>query len=1574
MQELAVTQSSAICGDDDSGITNSIEINAHFPKANGEAACILPDTVIPANPIGHAVPLKSGHPTQLGTYRLGREIGRGGMGIVYEATESSLGRKVAIKVLPPSDQMDRMQALRFANESRAAAQLNHPNIVPIYSVGEENGVSYFAMRLIEGQDLSQVLKLVRHDLFTEGLEAKQGTEPTHHTSTADSHALAKDGNSPDLRRGPRKSEGIEYSAGDFHKARRGKTYSASRGAATKVAQMGVVLADALQHAHDAGVIHRDIKPRNIMLDKEGKLWVTDFGLAQIKDTPSLTQTGLLIGTLRYMSPEQAAGVKGIIDHRTDIYSLGVTLCEILVLKPVIDGKTTQEIVKEVIYGAPILVRRIDSNVPFDLAVILEKAMSRNPRDRYNTASELADDLTRFLNNQPILARRPSVLKRSQQWLMRHRAITATLLVAMASTFFVSLAAAGVIWNALSLEQQQRQQTEKALTESEGLRLLANAALQLPENPGLSLALAIEGTRAAPGTEADATLQEAMDANHELATVFLQDQVGGHVSISPDGRTIVSCVDSAYFGKGAAPAKVYSGDDGSLLRELKTDECITSAAFNPSGEYIVTTSAPAPALSATNGAAMSEAPVLWEAATGKKLKTLSGVMARMAHPAIFSSGGDSLVLSRENDAVVYSVPAGDSELVLRGHTQLVTYAEFSPDGDRILTVSEDRTVRVWSSNTGLELRPPISWNASDSESVRAAFTAGSDAVVVTDRNGVSLFPSDVHAEANPGPMFTSRHVHAAVSRAHNHVALFSRIENTISIVSSRTFSPICDLELSERPQDVLFHPTEKQLLAVCQNRMFQYRSESGESVGELAGHSSMLKGACQSRTNGKIASIASDRTLRIWKSKSGAMQNLLTSDSADTQRQTYPSTVATNSDGTRVAVANRIDYSTSLLGFDGKQLPGSFRGKVCGEHCHLKELVTVQGRTVFVNEASTSRELYRGEFSSTVDTESRLFSRQRRLLVNTTSDTYLVDIDGGSRVRVGGYKESVLGVASPSDESFVLLTMSTGRCISIDPESGRELWSRQSAMPADYLECSPDGSRGMTIDRSGRVEIFVTDKGTVDAAFSLPAGHRAIFLCDPSQVISWNPYASGKLQCRSSSSGEVTSEVDVTGRIAVRCHPSKPLVACGGRDGAFVWNTQTNESTTFLKVPCQSLSIVEDRVAFLTGTGSPMFLTKTDLVTDQKLFIHLIEDQSLVHQEDLDLSAWAIRADTENEQFVVTQQGFPTDVFSPGNGERIFQTAALGAPALFSSFTARGDLIVVGADGTVCISDDQGQTRRRFGDSPRGIRTAALSPDQKILLTGERSGDLVVWDVEKGSEVSRLSGHAHPVEKLRFDATGFTVVSVAPGDPVHVWDLRTSQASTFSIQNAIRAEIAPDGQQLLVVAGDRATPDGKAFFVNVSQKSVDEVTQNGGTIQAMFSPGGEEYCLLGKNCGLEIFPVASNKKVATIGLFAEPTKRFTFLSDTELVTDHKSYVNGWKIPSGELSFQHRKTDRADGGEDQDSWIALTNDDQWLIVQSRDVRTVPGNPLEEAVKQTPRSLTDDERRLFRLDLHGSHGIQE
>jgi serine/threonine protein kinase len=174
-----------------------------------------------------------------------------------------------------------------------------------------------------------------------------------------------------------------------------------------VAELGIQAAEALEYAHSLGVIHRDIKPANLLIDARGNLWVTDFGLAQFHSDPGLTITGDLVGTLRYMSPEQARGHRGIIDHRTDIYSLGVTLYELLTLRPTFPGDDRQQLLRQIADEEPIAPRRLNASIPRELETIVLKAMSKEPESRYATAQELADDLRRFVENKPIKPAGPS---------------------------------------------------------------------------------------------------------------------------------------------------------------------------------------------------------------------------------------------------------------------------------------------------------------------------------------------------------------------------------------------------------------------------------------------------------------------------------------------------------------------------------------------------------------------------------------------------------------------------------------------------------------------------------------------------------------------------------------------------------------------------------------------------------------------------------------------------------------------------------------------------------------------------------------------------------------------------------------------------------------------------------------------------------------------------------------------------------------------------------------------------------------------------------------------------------------
>jgi serine/threonine protein kinase len=353
-------------------------------------------------------------PQALGDFRIVREIGRGGMGVVYEAVQLSLGRRVALKVLPFAAGLDAKQLQRFKTESHAAAQLHHTNIVPVHAVGCERGVHFYAMQLIDGRPLDCVIRELRDG------EAAPGAASAPTLDLADGPTAAP------------------ISVPNASRAGRGREFYAS--AARLIAQA----ADALEYAHDAGVVHRDIKPANLLLDAKGTLWVTDFGLAQISANTGVTQTGDVFGTLRYMSPEQASGRRVLVDHRTDVYSLGATLYELLALEPLFAGKDRRELLRQVLHDEPRPPRKVDRGIPHELETVVLKALAKSPGDRYGSAGELAGDLRRFLDGRPILARRPSAAERARKWLRRHPPVVAAAVAVLLVTVVVLAASTALI--------------------------------------------------------------------------------------------------------------------------------------------------------------------------------------------------------------------------------------------------------------------------------------------------------------------------------------------------------------------------------------------------------------------------------------------------------------------------------------------------------------------------------------------------------------------------------------------------------------------------------------------------------------------------------------------------------------------------------------------------------------------------------------------------------------------------------------------------------------------------------------------------------------------------------------------------------------------------------------------------------------------------------------------------------------------------------------------------------------------------------------------------------------------------
>jgi eukaryotic-like serine/threonine-protein kinase len=398
----------------------------------------------------------------LGDFRLIAEVGRGGMGVVYEAMQLSLNRRVALKVLPFAAAMDPTQLRRFQTEALAAAQLHHTNIVPVYSVGCERGVHYYAMQFIEGQTLAQAIAEQRRTEAPSPPAMRGAPTPSPGIGEGSPNARIS-GNIPSPRAGevgsapfpsPLVGEGAPKGRmGGSHDRRdpaettdrrssfpedspttRRSTASVpssrTREHCRIAAALGIQAAEALDHAHKFGIVHRDIKPANLLLDVQRNLWVTDFGLARLQDDTGLTITGDLLGTLRYMSPEQALAKRGYLDHRTDIYSLGATLYELVTLRPAIDGHDRQEVLRKIAQDEPTAPRRLNPAIPRELETILLKAMNKEPELRYATAQELADDLRRYLEDRPIKAQRPTIVKRATKWARRHKPVVGSAAVVL----------------------------------------------------------------------------------------------------------------------------------------------------------------------------------------------------------------------------------------------------------------------------------------------------------------------------------------------------------------------------------------------------------------------------------------------------------------------------------------------------------------------------------------------------------------------------------------------------------------------------------------------------------------------------------------------------------------------------------------------------------------------------------------------------------------------------------------------------------------------------------------------------------------------------------------------------------------------------------------------------------------------------------------------------------------------------------------------------------------------------------------------------------------------------------------
>ena len=861
---------------------------ATYPHWNLRLRRLMPGLQSMGRPYGQAdsTPATGDIPSAWGASAIGslsdfqiiREVGRGGMGVVYEAVQLSLCRPVALKVLAPLPLVDPGRLRRFQAEAVVAAALNHPHIVPVHAIGAENGVHFFAMQLIE-QDQ------------------------------------------------------------EFECRTR-------KPAAREIAELGRQAAEALSHAHAHAVIHRDIKPTNLLVDRSGWLRIADFGLALRPESLETTASGLVVGTLRYMSPEQLVGGRKQIDHRVDIYSLGATLYEWLAGRPAFEGDDRIELLELIARREPLPLRAIDATIPHDLATIVQKAMAKLPGDRYATAAELAADLARFIYDEPIVARAPGLLQRAGRWTSRHKQVVVGAGLLFVASALLGQAAwrwrdrvlrgqTGLLTDALVRADRSEQASERIRYGSE----LRRAQQALTSHQSELAQDILEGLRSMPGKADLRGLEWSLLRRLSRREVTLLARHEGsvqHVVLSPDARVLVSIDSNGTAVFWNVP------EERERFRVNLRQTGISGGRFSPDGKlFAVWRHSPAEVTlcDAVAGVRRTRVPgitddvlslafscdagALLVRQTGAQLDSsrdrttfwnidrdsasVSPGMPPIDSLAVaFSPSGRTLVTAEASGPIVLrDFGSGKVVKMLAEHFPHIGNLTFSPDG-QMLAASHDKGVTIWDTESAgqksfIALNPPPDSLEFSSDGARLAGTtwirhdlvfinqvrsdqpAVSFAGITGERMRYSLSPDGkTLASAGIGlaaalwdtatgqkkAAFTGavREINALVFAPDGRSVFLGCGDGRVRAWHTAPEPPpVRALEgckdevwaLAYAPRgDSLFSAADDHLITVWNPR-------TGLRVGELRGHQALVASLVIERTGTTLASASFDSTVRLW---------------------------------------------------------------------------------------------------------------------------------------------------------------------------------------------------------------------------------------------------------------------------------------------------------------------------------------------------------------------------------------------------------------------------------------------------------------------------------------------------------------------------------------------------------------------------------------------------------------------------------------------------------------------------------------------------------------------------------------